>query len=137
MTLKASIEQVHWRKDLAQTFTEVTGLKAVYKDNTLEEYFACGIFPNPDGKVGHSADPNNTSLQTYHQNFTGFWNMFKARGAMWEIQRYGICVARGIFSRHALTDCLEIWPLILMYYNFHIPEENCTSALIETIWHRH
>jgi hypothetical protein len=68
MTLKASTEHVHW-KDLAKIFTEVTGRKAVYKDISLEEYFASGIFPNPDGKVGHSADPNDTTLQDVSTKF--------------------------------------------------------------------
>jgi len=58
----------------------VTGRNAIYKDVSLEEYFASGIFPNPDGKAGHSADPNDTTLQTYRQIFTGFWNMFWATG---------------------------------------------------------
>ena len=44
MTQKASTEQVHW-KDLAKSFTDVTGPKAVYKDITQDEYFAFGIFP--------------------------------------------------------------------------------------------
>jgi hypothetical protein len=79
MTLKASTVHVHW-KDLAKIFTEVTDRKTVYKDITLDEYFASGIFPNPDGKAGRSADLNDTTLQTYRQNFTGFWNMFKASG---------------------------------------------------------
>jgi NmrA-like family len=79
MTLKASTEHVHWA-DLAKTFTEVTGKKAVYKDITLDEYFASGIFPNADGKVGHSVDHDDDTLQTYRENFTGFWNMFKASG---------------------------------------------------------
>lgn len=78
MTLKASTEHVHW-KDLARTFAELTGRKAVYKDITLDEYFASGVL-NPEAKVGHSADHDDDTLQTYRQNFTGFWNMFKASG---------------------------------------------------------
>lgn len=58
----------------------MTDRKAVYKDITHDEYFASGILPNPDGKVGHSIDPNDTTLQTYRQNFTGFRNMLKASG---------------------------------------------------------
>lgn len=79
MTQKASTEHVHW-KDLAKSFTDVTGPKAVYKDIAQDEYFAFGIFSNPDGKVGHFAGRNDTTLQAYRQNFTGFWNMFKVSG---------------------------------------------------------
>jgi hypothetical protein len=78
MWLKASTEHVHWA-DLASTFTAVTGKRAVYKNLTLDEYFASGVFPNAEAKVGHGVGDDST-LQTYRQNFTGFWNMWKASG---------------------------------------------------------
>jgi NmrA-like family len=79
MTLQASTEHVHWA-DLARTFTEVTGRPAIYRDISLDEYFASGIFPDPDRKVGYSTDHNDDTLQTYRENFTGFWNNFKYSG---------------------------------------------------------
>jgi hypothetical protein len=66
--------------DLAAVFTEVTGRRAMYHDVTLDEYFASGGWPNADEKVGHSADHADTTLQTYRQNFSGFWNFWKAGG---------------------------------------------------------
>lgn len=76
MWLKVSTADVSW-SSLAEAFTKVTGKKAVYKDVSLEEYFASGVFPNPEAKVGHGAGPNDETLQTYRQNFSGFWNMWK------------------------------------------------------------
>lgn len=75
MDLKISTEQVAWL-EVAKSFTELTGKKSVYKDVTLDEYFALGIFPHPDKKVGHSAVLDDT-FQTYRQNFSGFWNTWK------------------------------------------------------------
>jgi hypothetical protein len=59
MTLKELTEHLHW-KDPAETFTEVTGHKAFYKEISLDEYFASEVFHNANAKVGHSTDPNDT-----------------------------------------------------------------------------
>jgi hypothetical protein len=76
LELHVATEDIAW-KDLAAAFTEVTGKKAVYKDVTLDEYFNLGIYPYPDKKVGHSADPDDSTLFTYRENFSGFWNTWK------------------------------------------------------------
>jgi hypothetical protein len=76
LILKTSTEHVSWEY-LVATFTAITGRKAVYKDVTLDEYFASGVFPDPERKVGHSVEQDGT-LQTYRENFSGFWNMWKA-----------------------------------------------------------
>ena len=76
MNLQVSTEDVSW-EHLASTFTEVTGRKAVYKDVTLDEYFAPGfVFEDAEAKVGHSVAHDST-LQTYRQNFSAFWTMWK------------------------------------------------------------
>nr|UWK20041.1 NmrA family protein [Trichoderma gamsii] len=76
LELHVATEDIAW-KDLAAVFTEVTGKKAVYKDVTLDEYFKLGIFPEPDAKVGHAANPNEPTLFTFRENFSGFWNTWK------------------------------------------------------------
>ena len=76
LELHVATEDIAW-KDLAVAFTEVTGVKAVYKDVTLDEYFSLGIFPQPDAKIGHSADRNDPTLFTARENFSGFWNTWK------------------------------------------------------------
>ena len=77
MNLMVATENVGWEY-LAKTFTEVTGKKAVYKDITLDELFASNVFPFPDAKVGHGVLSEDLTLQTYRQNFSGFWNSWKA-----------------------------------------------------------
>jgi uncharacterized protein YbjT (DUF2867 family) len=64
-------------KDLAAAFTEVTGQKAVYKEVTLDEYFKLGLFPDPDAKIGATNNPNDPTLFTFRENFSGFWNTWK------------------------------------------------------------
>jgi hypothetical protein len=76
MNLKIATDHVGFA-DLAKTFTEVTGKKARFQDVTLEEYFASGVMRAPDAKVGHSVSHDDTTLQTYRQNFSGFWNTWK------------------------------------------------------------
>lgn len=68
-------EDITW-SDLAAVFSEVTGKKAVYEDITLDEYFKLGLL-DPNAIVGHSTDPNDSTLQTYRENFSGFWNTWK------------------------------------------------------------
>ncbi|RDW69534.1 hypothetical protein BP6252_08554 [Coleophoma cylindrospora] len=77
MNLDVATESITWA-DLAAAFTRVTGKKAIYADITLDQLFASGAFPDPDAKVGHSTDPADPTLQTYRQNFSGFWRSWKA-----------------------------------------------------------
>jgi uncharacterized protein YbjT (DUF2867 family) len=76
LELHVATEDIAW-KDLATVFTEVTGKKAVYRDVTLDEYFALGIMPTPDDKIGASYSPNDPTLFTFRENFSGFWNTWK------------------------------------------------------------
>jgi hypothetical protein len=78
LNLQISTEDVGW-EHLAESFTDVTGQKAVFRDVSLDEYFASGVFPNADSKVGYSlADQNDGTLLTWRENFSGFWNLWKA-----------------------------------------------------------
>lgn len=75
LDLQVATESIGWQY-LADTFTEVTGKKAVfYRDVTLDQYFGSGAFPDPDRGVGHGVDDKN--LMTYRQNFSGFWNNWR------------------------------------------------------------
>lgn len=76
LNLKIATENVGW-EEVARSFTEITGKKAVFRDITLDEYFASGIFGPADRKVGHSVGHDDDTLQTYRQNFSGFWNTWK------------------------------------------------------------
>lgn len=76
LELHVATEDIAW-KDLAAAFMAVTGQKAVYKDVTLDEYFNLGLWPDPEVKVGRSATPNDPTLFTIRENFSGFWNTWK------------------------------------------------------------
>ncbi|KFY30453.1 hypothetical protein V493_01897 [Pseudogymnoascus sp. VKM F-4281 (FW-2241)] len=77
MTLKISTEHIRW-EDLAKDYTAVTGRRAVYRDVTLEEYFASKAFPDPEMKVGHGVTHDDPTLQTYRENFSAFWRLWKS-----------------------------------------------------------
>ncbi|OBT46311.1 hypothetical protein VE00_02720 [Pseudogymnoascus sp. WSF 3629] len=77
MTLKISTEHIRWA-DLAKDYTAVTGRKSIYRDVTLDEYFASGAFPDPELKVGHSVTHDDPTLQTYRENFSAFWRLWKS-----------------------------------------------------------
>ncbi|KAE9363841.1 NmrA family protein [Stipitochalara longipes BDJ] len=76
LNLRIATANVGW-EDVARSFTEVTGRKAVFRDLSLEEYFASGVFGDADRKVGHSVGFDDETLQTYRENFSGFWNTWK------------------------------------------------------------
>ncbi|RFU75303.1 hypothetical protein TARUN_6940 [Trichoderma arundinaceum] len=76
LDLRVATEDINWN-DVAASFTEVTGIKSVYKDFKLDDYFRLGTIPNPDAKMGHSGDLNDSTLLTYRESFTGFWNLWK------------------------------------------------------------
>jgi hypothetical protein len=66
-----------WWEEVARSFAEVTGKKAIFRDLSLHEYFASGILGPAERKVGHSVGHDDDTLQTYRENFSGFWNMWK------------------------------------------------------------
>jgi len=76
LNLRIATANVGW-EEVARSFTEVTGKKAIFRDLSLDEYFASGIFGPADRKVGHSVGHDDDTLQTYRENFSGFWNTWK------------------------------------------------------------
>ena len=76
LNLRIATQNVGW-EEVAKSFTEVTGRKAVFRDVSLEEYFASGVFGPADRKVGHSGGYEDETLQSYRENFSGFWNTWK------------------------------------------------------------
>ena len=76
LNLHVATEDIAW-KDLATVFSEVTGKHAVYNDTTLEQYFSLGIFKTPEAKIGQSVAGDDSTLLTYRENFSGFWNTWK------------------------------------------------------------
>ncbi len=76
LNLKIATANVGW-DEVAKSFTEATGKKAVFKDISLEEYFAGGVFGDADIKVGHSVGHEDDTLMTCRENFSGFWSTWK------------------------------------------------------------
>lgn len=76
MNLKIATEQVSW-ENVVKSFTEVTSRKAKFEDISLDKYFKLPLFPAPDAQIGRTTNPNDTTLQSIRQNFSGFWNTWK------------------------------------------------------------
>ncbi|OJJ04477.1 hypothetical protein ASPVEDRAFT_85869 [Aspergillus versicolor CBS 583.65] len=80
LNLEVATEHVNWTA-LARLFTEVTGRPAEYVDVSAEAYFD-NHYPAGrkavDRKIGTVVDKKDPMLQTWRQNFGGFWNMWKA-----------------------------------------------------------
>ena len=80
MDLEVAIAHVTYT-DLAAAFEKVTGHKARSIDVSLEEYWKTGPVARAGGiPAGYNADPNDPATMTIKQNFSGFWNFWRASG---------------------------------------------------------
>ncbi|KAL2838105.1 hypothetical protein BJY01DRAFT_251113 [Aspergillus pseudoustus] len=76
--LAVAIEHVDY-SELARAFTAVTGHAARFIDVDMEAYWASG----PMSRVANFAsasesDPADPAFMTIRENFTGFWNLYRA-----------------------------------------------------------
>ena len=82
MNLEVATAHVDWN-NLAATFSKITGHKAVYVDVTMEDYFD-KFYPAGSKavkrKIGSMAPRDDATLQTWGQNFSGFWNLWRYSG---------------------------------------------------------
>jgi hypothetical protein len=78
MNLETAIGDITYT-ELASAFEKVTGHPAQYIDTTLEDYWNGPLNGVADLPAGYNADPNDKSTMSFRDNFTGFWNMWKAR----------------------------------------------------------
>ncbi|KAF5009245.1 hypothetical protein FDECE_4538 [Fusarium decemcellulare] len=79
MDLEVGTELVAY-KDLASAFEKVTGHPARYIDTDLDTYWTSGPFGEGTASSGYNSDPKDPAAMTIRQNFTGFWNTWKASG---------------------------------------------------------
>ncbi|EXK76531.1 hypothetical protein FOQG_18730 [Fusarium oxysporum f. sp. raphani 54005] len=77
MNLEVAIDHITY-DDLAASFQKVTGKPAKYIDIPLSAYFE--HVPIADEPAGYNADVNDPATMTFRQNFTGFFNMWRASG---------------------------------------------------------
>jgi hypothetical protein len=98
MNLAVAIEHVDYA-DMAAAFTRVTGHPARFEDIDLDTYWRESAFAKrADAPAAVQADPNDPATMTVRQNFSGFWNTWRASGGN-----------RGVITRdYALLD--EIFP---------------------------
>ncbi|EIM84006.1 nmrA-family protein [Stereum hirsutum FP-91666 SS1] len=71
--LEVASEVIGW-EDLAKTFTNVTGQKAIYLRLSLDEWF--DLFIDADLPLAGERKKGDGSW-TFRQNFSGWWNVFK------------------------------------------------------------
>ncbi|KAK3320310.1 hypothetical protein B0T19DRAFT_338065, partial [Cercophora scortea] len=95
--LQAAIEHVRYA-DLAAAFEKVTGHKARFIDTDMETYWLDGpmssIRNDPAGYLADASDPATMSVK---ENFTGFWNIFRASGGNTGLARRDYALLDEIF----------------------------------------
>ena len=83
LTFGASTEHVSWTA-LAESFTKVTGKKAVYKDIELDQWidekFSHSGPQGPETKIGSAGGWDDESLLTCRQNFSKWWELYRESG---------------------------------------------------------
>lgn len=80
LDLEVSIEHVHYA-DLAKAFEQVTGHKARFIDVDWATYWSEGSLSQiKDMPLGVHADLDDPATLTVQQNFTGWWNIWRASG---------------------------------------------------------
>ncbi|EEU34777.1 uncharacterized protein NECHADRAFT_44738, partial [Fusarium vanettenii 77-13-4] len=78
--LEVAIEHVHY-DDLAKAFERVTGRKARFIDVDSETYWREeSLAETADRPIGVAADASDSANMIIKQNFTGWWNIWRASG---------------------------------------------------------
>lgn len=80
LDLEVAVEHTHYA-DLAKAFEKVTGHKARFIDTDWDTYWREGSLANvKDESAGYHASLDDPATMTIYQNFTGWWNMWRASG---------------------------------------------------------
>lgn len=79
-------------KRLAEAFTRVTGMPAFHDDISLEDYWRQPrLAVHAKGPTASESHLNDLAAMTFQENFSGFWDMWKASGGMeGAVKRYYI-----------------------------------------------
>lgn len=78
--LEVAIDHIHYG-DLAAAFERVTGCRARFVDTAPEEYWRTGpLSARGDRAAGVEADMAEPGTLSVRENFTGFWNLWRASG---------------------------------------------------------
>ena len=80
MNLEVGIDHIHYR-DVARAFEKVTGREARWVDVDIESYFAEGGFAKfADLPTGYMVPKDSLAAMSVKDNFTGWWNTWRASG---------------------------------------------------------
>ncbi|KAH6962493.1 hypothetical protein BKA56DRAFT_498094 [Ilyonectria sp. MPI-CAGE-AT-0026] len=79
LDLEVGIDMVAY-DEMAKAFEKVTGHPARYIDTDLDTYWTSGPFGDGSPSSAYNSDLNDPAAMNLRQNFTGFWNMWKASG---------------------------------------------------------
>jgi hypothetical protein len=80
MNLEVGIDHIHYR-DVAKAFENVTGRKARFVEVDFETYFSDGGFGRiADLPTGYMVVRESPAAMTVKDNFTGWWNTWRASG---------------------------------------------------------
>ena len=80
MNLEVGMEHVHYR-DVARAFEKVTGKRARFVDVGLEDYFSKGGFASiGELPTGYTVDKGSPAAMSVRENFTGWWQTWRASG---------------------------------------------------------
>ncbi len=82
MNLEIATEHVDWN-NLVATFSKLTGQPALFVNVTMQEYFEKHYPAGPKAvkrKIGSAAPRDDATLQTWGQNFSGFWYLWRHSG---------------------------------------------------------
>ena len=80
MNLEVGIDHVRYG-DVAEAFEKVTGRKARFIDVDLESYFSEGGFAKiMNLPTGYMVPKDNLAAMSVKDNFTGWWNSWRASG---------------------------------------------------------
>ena len=80
-TFGAATEHVTWAY-LVESFTRITGKKAVYYDISLPDWIQAAFGAKASSKIGAAVAPDNDeSLQTFKEDFTKWWELYRSAGS--------------------------------------------------------
>jgi hypothetical protein len=78
MDLSVAIAHIPYA-ELAAAFEKVTGKPARYIDTKPEDFFTA-MGPMASRPAGYNADLKDPATMTFHQNFSGFWTIWRHSG---------------------------------------------------------
>ncbi|KAL2839201.1 NAD(P)-binding protein [Aspergillus pseudoustus] len=80
LDLAVAIEHVDYA-ELARAFSAVTGKRARFVDVDMETYWTSGPLSRAaNWGAAYNSDPSDPAFMTIRDNFTGFWNLWRASG---------------------------------------------------------